>query len=1271
MEPEALKIMQSQVLRLVQIQLALFIGVLASALLLTGCGSSTNKTATPVILPAAGTYAYIPTLSIVDATPGASIYYTTDGSTPTASSTPFSFSTPLTVSQSETVNVIAVAANRTSTMASAAYTINLPPAPAPVLSPASGVFSAGQTVTITDIAPGALIYYTTDGSTPTTSSTLYKGPINVAASAVLNAVAISQGYGYSYSATAGGAYTILFSPTFSLTAGTYSTAQQLTISESTAGAAVYYTTNGSTPTTASTLYKGPITIPATETVSAIAAVTPSGATSSVTSSAISSAYIIHLAGTSTVLSGTALSGQPVSGASIQLYAVGTSGYTSAATPLLASPLTSDNTGSFIISGKYTCTPGSYLYLTASGGITGSNKTSNPNLTLAAVVGLCDNLTPASSFIINEETTVAAAYALAQFANGSAFGHTLVSQPGSGSSAPADDFATSSTNVAGLANAMAISQVLASTSTGSSPGSNTTGSISGVTGVTISTAGSGYTSIPTVTFSAPANGTTATGIVGMSIGGVTITNPGAGYTGCPTLTFSTPDQSTGTGTRAAGTAICNASFNVTGVTITTPGSNYTSMPIVTFTNANTGSVNAAGVGIPGAVTTVNVTGGSGYTSAPTVTFSASSSGTTAVGTAAIGTVSAGNAATPEWWQVNLIANMLASCVNSPGGTSGDGSKCGTLFANVLNGGAAPADTLQAALDLALYPTVPSANIANLSNLIPASGAPFQPYPSTAASVTDFSIGIQYQPMAGSTTLLKQPTTISFDSLGNAWVANQPTATAPSQGFLVELSPTGVPTQAGSTAGTYSSNYVLNSYSLNGVYTAMGGQYVSHNNAAQLNGLFAPAIDTSNNLWISDRENSAMVKITGSGTTYSNSLTYQNGGNALDSGGKGATAISLPAHAGPEQTYIDGSNNVWFTMTGVADVSSSSTATPCTTLTLPGSSTNLGLGVFINENPSTAKSGSQFSVSVNTPSAFIAIDPNVRDYTTVGGVQTPIPGAPFVWGIAGTGNTATDLALNYSQPSTSNLQACDPASTAPETITSTGALGVTSTGNTQLPAIPNPLLAGDTLYPMATINDITFDKFGNLWIANQGQIDSQTSAATSEITSSISKITPNYGSAFTIAQTQANFTFNVYHQVASLYDGIGGLLTATYYPQYLTSDGGGNIWFAMSSAGSKYVNAISNTGAALSPYTVTSPGTGNTTGGFAGSVCTSCILNGTTATYRRPNTLALGRPAVDQSGDVWIPVNGVGSTYVDLLVGIAVPRVNPDSFGLKNKTFAAQP
>lgn len=83
----------------------------------------------------------------------------------------------------------------------------------------------------------------------------------------------------------------------------------------------------------------------------------------------------------------------------------------------------------------------------------------------------------------------------------------------------------------------------------------------VNGTTVGTAGTGYTSAPTVTFSAaPAGGVTATGIAVLSGGGVasiTITNPGSGYTSAPTISFSG-----GGGSGAAATATIQA--------IATPG-----------------------------------------------------------------------------------------------------------------------------------------------------------------------------------------------------------------------------------------------------------------------------------------------------------------------------------------------------------------------------------------------------------------------------------------------------------------------------------------------------------------------------------------------------------------------------------------------------------------------------------------------------------------------------------------------------------------------------
>ena len=239
--------------------------------------------ATPTITPNGGSYTGSVSVTMTTATAGAAIYYTTDGSTPTQSSIPYGGAVTLT--NSATLKAAAFMSGYSpSGVASASFTINQPTVTTPTITPNGGSYTGSVSVTMTTATAGAAIYYTTDGTTPTQSSIPYGSAMTLTNSATIKAAAFKTGYNPSGVASA--AFTInqstVATPTITPNGGSYTGSVSVTMTTATAGAAIYYTTDGSTPTQSSKPYAGAMVLASSATVKAAAFMTnysPSGVAS--------------------------------------------------------------------------------------------------------------------------------------------------------------------------------------------------------------------------------------------------------------------------------------------------------------------------------------------------------------------------------------------------------------------------------------------------------------------------------------------------------------------------------------------------------------------------------------------------------------------------------------------------------------------------------------------------------------------------------------------------------------------------------------------------------------------------------------------------------------------------------------------------------------------------------------------------------------------------------------------------------------------------------
>ena len=235
-----------------------------------------QRVVVPVLAPSGGAILTTQTVSITDGTSDAAIYFTTDGTTPSpGTGTTQQYLAPFTLSAPATVKAIATESGfQASALGSATYTFQK--ASPPVVTPKNGTIATTQTINLTDTTTGAAIYYTTDGTAPAPgqgTTQQFSTPFTLSASGPVKAIAIATGYLNSAITTTSFTLQRATSPTFTPTGGAITSTQPITLNNTTTGAVIYYTTDGSAPSPGvgtTKQYGSSFTLPASATVKTIA-----------------------------------------------------------------------------------------------------------------------------------------------------------------------------------------------------------------------------------------------------------------------------------------------------------------------------------------------------------------------------------------------------------------------------------------------------------------------------------------------------------------------------------------------------------------------------------------------------------------------------------------------------------------------------------------------------------------------------------------------------------------------------------------------------------------------------------------------------------------------------------------------------------------------------------------------------------------------------------------------------------------------------------------
>ena len=227
----------------------------------------THQVWTPTFTPPSGVI-NSNTIVVNCLTTNVEIHYTTSGSAP-------SLSDPI-VAAGQTIQVATGITNKLaafrsdlnpSSVATAIYTLQVG---TPIFNPSPQSVTNGTPISISTVTPGATIYYTTNGVTPTTNSLIYSSPVAIQGNTTLEAIAFEEGYTNSHQAVGNYPLAIAATPVFSPPVGPITNGTLVSISCSTPNSVIYYTLDGTTTTTNSPVYSEPFAVNSGTTLTAFA-----------------------------------------------------------------------------------------------------------------------------------------------------------------------------------------------------------------------------------------------------------------------------------------------------------------------------------------------------------------------------------------------------------------------------------------------------------------------------------------------------------------------------------------------------------------------------------------------------------------------------------------------------------------------------------------------------------------------------------------------------------------------------------------------------------------------------------------------------------------------------------------------------------------------------------------------------------------------------------------------------------------------------------------